>query len=269
MARSAASYFDNPAINKIVSTIMNIGGGKYRRYKVFSDWVEMLAIAISNVADKSQLDVREARYMELAKSYTEEELAEFSGLTPILCDAFSSGSDGINFDDVLGSIFMACDFGSDCHGQFFTPYKISSLTARMAVGVQDAIRRLGVVRANEPACGSGGMCVALAEIMHNDGINYQQRLHITAKDIDPVCVHMAYIQLSLLHIPAVVILGNTLKMEQDQKWVTLSHVIGGWNERLRIVEFMDAVGPVFLKNGKEVASELPQSEFCFAISGRA
>jgi len=31
-------------------------------------------------------------------------------------------------------------------------------------------------------------------------INYQQHLHVTAIDIDPKCVHMAYVQFALLHI---------------------------------------------------------------------
>lgn len=168
MAKRAPASLHEQNRKVIVDTIRNLGGGKYRRYQVFSDWVEMLALALSNAVDKSQFDVREARYLEIAKRYAKEELTEIAGLLPRLVDEFSQGQDGISFDDVLGDIFMACEFGSDSHGQYFTPYHISSLMAQMVAGTQgqDALQRRGFVRANEPTCGAGGMCVALAETMH-------------------------------------------------------------------------------------------------------
>lgn len=57
-------------------------------------------------------------------------------------------------------------------------------------------------------------------------------MHVTAIDIDPVAAQMAYIQLSLLHIPAVIIQGNTLSMELRDQWVTPAHVLGNWGQRL-------------------------------------
>jgi hypothetical protein len=44
---------------------------------------------------------------------------------------------------------------------------------------------------------------------------------------------MAYLQLSLLHIPAVVILGNTLALEEREHWFTPAHILGGWSRKLR------------------------------------
>ena len=52
------------------------------------------------------------------------------------------------------------------------------------------------------------MVIALAEAMRAEGINYQRQLHVTAIDIDPRVVHMAYIQFSLLHVPAEVVVGD-------------------------------------------------------------
>ena len=43
---------------------------------------------------------------------------------------------------------------------------------------------------------------------------YQQHFHVTAVDLDSKCVHMAYLQVSLLHVPAVLILGNSLSLEE-------------------------------------------------------
>jgi hypothetical protein len=39
--------------------------------------------------------------------------------------------------------------------------------------------------------------------MLSQGVNDQQHLHITAVDIDIRAVHMTYLQLSLLRVPAV------------------------------------------------------------------
>jgi hypothetical protein len=40
-------------------------------------------------------------------------------------------------------------------------------------------------------------------------------------------VHMAYIQLSLLHVPAVVVHGNTLSLEEWGYWYTPAHILDG------------------------------------------
>lgn len=222
---------------EMVHAIHHLGGGKHRPIRVFADWVEMLAIALANGADKSRFEAREARYLEIVRGYTKGELDGFAELSACLVGEFSSEQDGITFDDVLGRLFMACEFGGKFNAQFFTPYPLCRLTAKMTMmgnECQDALQRRGFVRANDPACGAGGMCIALAESLHDGGINHQQCLHVTAQDIDSTCVHMAYIQLTLLRIPAVVILGDTLALEQRQHWFTPAHVMGLWNERQRI-----------------------------------
>ncbi|MGR9235045.1 hypothetical protein ACU8NU_26195 (plasmid) [Rhizobium leguminosarum] len=51
-------------------------------------------------------------------------------------------------------------------------------------------------------------------------------------DIDPRALHMAYIQFSLLHIPATVIVGDSLAMRFREDWHTMAHVMGSWSARL-------------------------------------
>lgn len=43
---------------------------------------------------------------------------------------------------------------------------------------------------------------------------------------------MCYLQLSLWHIPGVVIVGNTIAGEAREVFYTPAHVLGGWNYRL-------------------------------------
>ncbi len=85
----------------------------------------------------------------------------------------------------------------------------------------------------EPAVGAGGMVIATAEAFEDEGINYQQAMHVTCIDVDAAAVHMAYIQLSLLHIPAIIVHGNALINEQWGYWLTPAYVLGFWNSRLK------------------------------------
>lgn len=75
--------------------------------------------------------------------------------------------------------------------------------------------------------------IALAHEVKEAGINYHQHLHVTAVDVDPKCVHMANLQFALLHIPAAIIHGNTLSLEEFGRWYTPAHIMGGWDRKLR------------------------------------
>jgi hypothetical protein len=88
------------------------------------------------------------------------------------------------------------------------------------------------IRAHEPCVGSGAMVIALAQALRDEGINYQQHLHVTAIDLDIVAVHMAYVQCTLLHIPAMMLHGDTLRGETYSVWRTFAHVMGCWDAKL-------------------------------------
>ena len=75
--------------------------------------------------------------------------------------------------------------------------------------------------------------IAHAHAMRDAGVNYQQHMHAVAVDVDLVAVHMAYIQLSLLHVPAIVVHGNSLSLEVWSEWPTPAHVLGFWDSKLR------------------------------------
>lgn len=215
---------------------------------VFRDFVEMAALAISNRVDRAQYDSREKRYMEIVGKYKPEEVQRFPAMFSALTESFEArvqgmlNGDGIGLTDVLGETYMMLGISNDRSGQFFTPYAVSKLMAAMIGG--DAAAQAaaqGFARVQEPACGAGGMVIATAEAFHDAGLNYQQAMHATCVDIDPCCVHMAYVQLSLLHIPAMVVHGNTLSTQIWGHWYTPAHVLGGWNQKLRARRAWDAM----------------------------
>jgi hypothetical protein len=204
---------------------------RHDSWRVFSDFVEMAAVSIANACDQfhPDRDKREARYMEIVKAYTAEELGDFAMMFGMLTNELEAGP-----SDVLGEIFMDMDLGSKWHGQFFTPYSLCKATAAMMVfDLEERLKAKPFITANEPASGGGAMLIALAEEMTAKNINYQKCLHVTAQDLDLKAVHMSYVQLSLLGIPGIVIHGNTLLNETRSIWYTPMHIMGGWNWKLK------------------------------------
>lgn len=132
---------------------------------------------------------------------------------------------------------MMMDMGNAATGQFFTPYEVSRLMAGIVMADQAELQaqqqQRGYITLQEPACGAGGMVIAAIHALADSGFNYQQAMHVTAIDVDRRCAHMTYVQLTLLHVPAIVIQGNALSLEVLETWYTPAHIFGGWSRRLR------------------------------------
>jgi hypothetical protein len=217
---------------ELVKLIRSFSHG-HHQYTVFADFVELCALAISNSVDRAQFDVREKRYLEIVGKYSRDEVERFLQMLGLLAMSFDLRVRSGDLTDVLGQIYMMLELGNDRAGQFFTPYSVSHLMAMMTVGDGgEEVREGGFMRLQEPACGAGGMVIAAAHALMDAGRNYQQTLHATCIDIDPCCVHMAYVQMSLLHIPAIVVHGNALSQDVWGLWYTPAHVLGGWRWKL-------------------------------------
>lgn len=208
---------------------------KHDLYSVFSDWCECAAISMSNAVDLVHAEKSEARYLEIIAQYDRPTVETF---TKIMGEVIMAMEDAPQ--DILGATFHALELHNKARGQFFTPYPICRMMAAMLAGSKEEIGKIiekrGFMVAQEPAVGSGAMIVALAEAIRDAGFNYQQLLHVTAVDIDRRAVHMAYIQFSLLHIPAIVLVGDSLAMKFHEEWRTLAHVMGGWDAKLKSAE---------------------------------
>lgn len=213
---------------KLVSEL----GYRHGHWQVFADFVEMGAIALSNPVDLRAREVREQRYMEVVKRYRPDEATKFPQMLAVLTMAFEEDT-----SDVLGATFHELELHNKWAGQFFSPYPLCRMMAKMILGdkadLEARIKKRGFVTAQEPTSGSGAMIIALAHEMRELGINYQKHLHVTAVDVDPKCVHMTYLQLTMLHIPAVVIHGNSLSLGNFAQWYTPAHILGGWNWKLQ------------------------------------
>lgn len=223
----------NPHHSHIQAICKMLRSCAYRHdlHTLFSDCMEASAIALSNSVDLAHRDAREKRYLDIVGRYERNVVEIFTKVFAEVVLALEAQP-----GDILGLVFAELGLGSSARGQFFTPYTICHAMAEVTLGpaeqVSAMVEQNGFVSAHEPACGAGAMIIALAEAMRARGINYQRYLHVTAVDIDPRAVHMAYIQLTLMHIPAVVIVGNSLSMEMREHWYTPAHILGGWTAKL-------------------------------------
>jgi hypothetical protein len=214
---------------------------QYDTYRLFGDCMETMAIAMSNAVDLRQRDAREARYLDIVGRYDRDTVALFPQALAELAAALEH-----EHGDILGMLFHDLELHNAARGQFFTPYHVSRMMAQAILDTPDGLRasieKRGFLTAMEPACGAGSMVIALADAMLEAGVNYQRHLHVTAVDIDCRAIHMAYAQLSLLHIPAHLIVGNSLSGEVHENWYTPAHVLGGWNGRLAAARSGQATG---------------------------
>ena len=65
-----------------------------------------------------------------------------------------------------------------------------------------------------------GLVLSYARALQKQNINYQEYLLVDVTDISDICVYMAYIQLALYGVPAIVRCGNTLTQEMRFKMET-------------------------------------------------
>lgn len=195
-------------MEEIIKIITNISG-KYSATLVFDDFIKMVAISLSNSTELIHNKIwekRENQYQAIVSKYTEEEVNNFVKILAILIELFNE-----EIYDYLGYIYMKCEMSNSRTGQFFTPFHLSKLTAKLIINDIEEIKQTdNIITLNEPSCGGGGMILAYLKILKDNNINYQKKVKIIAQDLDFRSVYMTYIQLSLVGARAKVVQGDTL-----------------------------------------------------------
>ncbi|EOV3438321.1 N-6 DNA methylase [Vibrio parahaemolyticus] len=198
----------------------------HHRHKVWDDLITCFAISLHNAVAKDE--ELEKKYLNIIGNYQRPEQLEMPKLVALLVGAFEESG----FRDLLGEIYMEMGIGSKNLGQFFTPYEVSKLMAKMTMD-RNMIETQKYITLHEPACGSGGMVVAKADVMYEEGYNSQKQLLAYCVDVDQTAAMMCYIQLALWGVPAVVTIGNTLTMQFSRTMLTPMYHLGGWGFKER------------------------------------
>lgn len=225
MARTILQCTDSKQLHEIAKKIdkLNI---KWDKYTFLCDLFELSAIAISNQTDifhDKQWNEREERYKTIMNKYEKEDrfviVEIFSMIFKLLSEMPENG-----FDDHLGKLYMMSGTSNSQTGQFFTPFDVSRMCAEVTIDevkVKECQEKDEILTILEPTCGSGGMVLAGLSVLWNKyKFNYTQNVLVHCGDIDKRCVHMAYMQLSLAGVPAVIKHQNALTLETWDEWHT-------------------------------------------------
>lgn len=214
---------------------------RYSTWKVWTDFIELTAISISN-ARELRNDIRLARenqYQNLFDMYTTEEQALFIDMFACLMESYM----GNPAQDFLGSLYMGLDFGYGWKGQFFTPWHVAEMMARLNISddTGSELAEKGYVSVCDPTCGSGVMLLAFANAFITvTGKDFTDKVLFVGQDLDPVVAKMCYIQLSLIGAAGYVKIGNSLTDPitncdvGENIWFTPKYFTSSWLDKLYI-----------------------------------
>ncbi|HFK3156648.1 TPA: SAM-dependent DNA methyltransferase [Citrobacter sedlakii] len=198
----------------------------HHRHQVFEDFVSCSVIALQNAL--SFCEKREQKYLRIVARYEKKDVIRMAELLAHVVNGLDDSP-----GDFLGQVFMQLELGDKYRGQFFTPWDVGIMMARMQLGnVADNFADKPFITLAEPACGAGCMALAFAAVLRDAGYSPHRYLWVSATDIDPLAAGMAYIQLTLCGVPGEVVIGNSLCDERRRVLHTFAHYQGNWPGRL-------------------------------------
>lgn len=186
-------------------------------YEVWSDLMYMYAISIQNSFTKDidffneVWNEREKIYLRTINKYKKPEQELICQMFAYIVLELERNPD----QDLLGSIYMNLGIGNKNAGQFFTPYSVCDMMARINLTkptMRKIIKKDGYASVYDCACGAGATLVAAVSQCKRifNRLNYQNHVFFVGQDVDITVLNMCYIQLSLLGVAGFLKHGNTL-----------------------------------------------------------
>ena len=172
--------------------------------ETFRSFVTMAACSLS-------LGMREAEYLKEAERFHPNGAAHLPKAFAFLVEAMEVA----DFADVLGPMHMEVSSTKAAQrdlGEFYTPWSLSRASAAMLLGTPPQIPQDRPFTLLEPASGSGGMVLAVAQHLVDHGLS-PRNMKATLIDVSPLAYEMAIINTTLYGIPAQIIQGNALSLE--------------------------------------------------------
>ena len=211
---------DKPKIEQLIAELEKLGQTKGIN-TVFTTFLEISAVCLDaqfnpNLQAREQ---QELKYAAMAAKLSPEELSAYARMLALLCLEIHAHRE--EPCDILGSIYHKLNLNNEWNGQFFTPDYLCRMMAEITDhSDSEELAQNGYVTICDPACGSGAMFLASVWVMNRKKVDFQTSCLFVGRDIDIRCVWMAYIQLCLYRVPAVIIHGNSLTMEEWSIWQT-------------------------------------------------
>lgn len=215
-------------------TFKDIARHKHR-FEVWRDFVTLAACALHNSVNK--FETQENEYLAIINSYEADDRDQLCQLLGHLVTMLDEEP-----KDILGPLYLELEIGEKDKGQYFTPAPLSEMMARLTFG--DVLSHLDTkpfITLQEPACGAGGMVLALVKVLIQVGHDPATRIWVQCIDVDRTAALMCFVQLTLWNVPAQIVVGNTLTLETRETWCTPQHYLGFWDAKLKARKAADHV----------------------------
>ena len=203
-----------------LNTFQTLDYSKSKAVK-WSDFVFLSAAALKNsvkyVSPSFYSQDIENEYLDIVKKYKKESISKFAELLAL----FILMADKKEPSDILGDIFMELELSDSWKGQHFTPSSISGLMAEIELSdIKNRLETSKYLSFSDPACGAGSTFLACVKVYISNNINPAKKMFVHGQDIDRTAALMCYIQLSLWNVPAIIVVGDSLKNEIRELWHT-------------------------------------------------
>ena len=215
-------------LKKTLLQLSDVTHGRISNAQTFSDFLAYAALRLSTRTDPVHYKERAEQLQRLGSNYKEPELQEFLSALTVICETVKHNVDVGDWADLFADAYMDVRARNENLKQDFTPKGVAALMSRLAFLDNCSLPENGYFTLSDHACGSGTLLLNSAEHLNLLGFNPSSQLAIQAVDLDIRCVHMAYLNLSLYGIPAVVIRGNTITVEEYDRWYTPTYLLGRW-----------------------------------------
>lgn len=217
-------------MKEILKQLEHISAMGHSSYSIFDDWLDLMLYAL--MSDNEN-------YLKIVNKYNNE---REEGKRP--ADYFKNAFHILmaymqeTNDEVLGEIYMTWNISNKYSGQFFTPKHIARFMSQLT-------RPHGFI--NDPTCGSGIMLVEACKAMTSEEID---KAFFIGQDIDNTCFKMTALNMLFFNLNALIIWGDTLKMEYYKAFQTKRTPIGG---EIRVLsdEELERIKPHFRRMSEE------------------
>ena len=214
--------------DKTLLKIAEITRGRISRPQTLSDFLAYCALLLSIRTDPVHSEQRSKSLERLKANYKKDEWEAFHQGLVDLCRTFVRNIQVGRYEDLFAGPFTQVRATSRALKQDFTPVDVGKLIGAISVSSNLSLPEKGFFSLGDHACGSGTLLLAGAQRIADTGYNPAEQLVIQAADLDARCVHMTYLHLSLYGIPAVVVHGNTITLNEYDRWYTPVYLWRKW-----------------------------------------
>jgi len=214
--------------DKTLLKIAEITRGRISRPQTLSDFLAYCALLLSIRTDPVHSEQRSKSLERLKANYKKDEWEAFHQGLVDLCITFVRNIQVGRYEDLFAGPFTQVRATSRALKQDFTPVDVGKLIGAISVSSNLSLPEKGFFSLGDHACGSGTLLLAGAQRIADTGYNPAEQLVIQAADLDARCVHMTYLHLSLYGIPAVVVHGNTITLNEYDRWYTPVYLWRKW-----------------------------------------